>query len=111
MATVAIILFVIAAVFGLIVLLSVLKTKPTPKTAVILHGLFAVSGLLLLVIFSASTIGPVPTASLIFFILAGLLGIILLVNDLATKKVPKFWAVVHPILAAAGLFLLIVFVV
>lgn len=106
----AIVLFALAAVFGLVVLTAILKNKPTPKPAVFVHGGLAAVALLLVIIFVAGSTGASPTTSLVLFILAALGGFTLFAIDMQKKPVPKWLAFVHPIVAAIALVLLIVFV-
>ena len=54
MLIIAIVLFIIAAVFGLINLIAVLKNRPTPSLAVLAHGSFAFIALLVLIAAIAS---------------------------------------------------------
>src|ERR1700727_1614431 len=44
-------LFVLAAIFGAVVLTAILKDKPTPKTIVSLHGTIAIIAVLLIVLY------------------------------------------------------------
>jgi heme A synthase len=110
----AIILFVIGALFGLHILTHVLKDKPTPKISVLLHGLFVAIPLIIVIIKTAKGEDVTSTliASLIFFIIAALGGFLMVYLDLGKGKLPpKALAILHPILAAVGLVLLIVFTI
>ena len=111
MLKIAIALFVLAAVFGLINLFAILTNRPTPKPAVFIHGALAVVALLIVVYFAATTSGPVPLISLGLFVLAALGGLYLFVTDLSKKPVSKVVAIVHPLVAVSGLIALILFVV
>lgn len=110
----AIVLFVIGALLGLYILTHVLKDKPTPKVSVLLHGLFVAIALILVIIRAAKGTDVTSTliASLIFFLIAALGGFVMVYIDLGKGKLPpKGLAILHPILAAVGLVLLIVFTV
>lgn len=109
--TIAIALFVIGAIFGLIVLTAVLRDKPTPKPAVVVHGLFVATALVLAII--AYLMGPhsaLLATSIVLFIIAALGGFTLLFHDLMHKIIPKWLAVLHPIIAVIALILLIAYV-
>lgn len=106
----AIVLFILAAVFGLIALLAILKNKPTPKPAVFIHGGLAAFALILLILFTTGGAGPTPIASLVLFVAAALGGFVLFAMDMQKKPIPKPLAVIHPLVAAIGLILLILFV-
>jgi len=105
----AIVLFALAAVFGLVALTAILKNKPTPKPAVFIHGGLAAVALLLVIFFVTGSAGPSPIASLVLFVVAALGGFALFAIDMQKKPVPKFLALVHPVIAAIALVLLIVF--
>lgn len=107
----AIILFAIGALFGLHILTHILKTRPSPKASVIFHGLFVAAALVLLIVTIANgTANSLTIASLIFFIIAALGGFIMVYMDLGQKKLPpRALAVLHPLLAAIGLVILIIY--
>lgn len=109
---IAIILFAIGALFGLHVLTHILKNKPTPKTSVFLHGLFVAIPLIMVIVAVANgeNVTSSLTASMIFFLMAGLGGFVMVYLDLGKSKLPpKGIAILHPILAVVGLILLIVY--
>lgn len=111
---VAIILFVIGAILGLNILINVLKNNPTPKVSVLLHGLFVAVALIIVIIAVAGGKDVTSTliVSLIFFLVAALGGFVMVLIDLGKKQLPpKGLAILHPILAAIGLVLLIIFTV
>ncbi len=107
----AIVLFVVAAVFGLMNLIPILKNKPAPKPSVFIHGGFAALGLLCVILAVARATGPSPVDALILFVIAALGGFVLFGIDMQKKPMPKWLAILHPLIAAVGLVLLIVFVV
>jgi hypothetical protein len=107
----AIILFLIAAIFGAVVLTAILKNKRTPSLLVLMHGCFA--GLALLIVGAYAVVGPIDglfITSLVFLIIAALGGFTLLIMGINKKPIPKPVAVLHPLLAGTGLILLIIFV-
>lgn len=104
-------LFVLAALFGLILVTAVLKDKPTPKPVVFIHGGVAVIAVLLVIYYIIQNHGSGPILSLVLFILAALGGLTMFTIDMQNKPIPKWIAIVHPLVAAAGLIALIFFVV
>lgn len=107
----AIALFIIGAIFGLIVLTSILKNRATPKPMVLFHGVFVATGLLLVLIaFFTSQTDKLLDISLGLFLIAAIGGFTLLFTDLMKKPIPKWLAVIHPLVASAGLICLIVYV-
>lgn len=107
----AIILFIIAAMFGLIILTAILKDRPTPKPVVFTHGPIAATGLILLLIYLYY--GPKDTlliTSVVLFILAALGGLTLFTIDMTNRRIPKLMAVGHPIVAVIALITLIAYV-
>lgn len=108
---IAIALFVIGAIFGLIVLTSILRNKPTPKPMVLFHGLFVATGLVLVLIaFFTRQTDKLFDISLGLFVIAALGGFTLLFTDLMKKPIPHWLAILHPLIAVAGLICLIVYV-
>lgn len=107
---VAIILFIIAAIFGLIILTAILKNQSTPKKVVFTHGPIAALALILVIIYAAmGNADPLLITSIVLFIIAALGGLTLFTIDMRNKPIPKLIAVVHPILAAIALILLIIY--
>src|SRR5438105_1384688 len=110
MLTTAVILFLIAAIFGLVVLTAILKDQPTPKGFVFTHGPIAATGLILVLI--ALYYGPRDSlliTSAVLFVLAALGGLTLFTIDMSNKRIPKLLAVAHPILAVIALVILIIY--
>lgn len=107
---IAIALFILGAIFGLIVLTSILRDRPTPKPMVLFHGLFVATGLVLVLItFLTGHSDKLLGIGLGLFIIAALGGFTLLFNDLMQRPIPKWLAVLHPFIAASGLVVLIVY--
>ncbi|MBX3709511.1 MAG: hypothetical protein KIT56_07445 [Gammaproteobacteria bacterium] len=107
----AIVLFIIAAIFGLIILTAILKNQSTPKLAVFLHGPIAAIALIIAIIYSV--MGHTETlliTSIILFILAALGGLTLFTIDMRKKPIPKLLAVIHPIVAVIALIILIIYI-
>jgi hypothetical protein len=104
----AIAFFSLAALLGAFLLVFVLKDKETPKAVVISHGLLAATGLVLLVVYVFNH-RPGPVEALILFVLAATGGFIMAYRDFTGKKVPKWLAVAHGMLAVTGFVVLLFF--
>lgn len=111
MLTTALVLFAVAAVFGITLLTFVLRAKRTPRAVMLLHGLVAAIALLLVIIYVAGGHTPSPVTSLVLFIIAALGGFILFSMDMMKKNLPKWLAVIHGLVAVLGFILLIIFIV
>ena len=107
MLTTAIILFAIAAVFGLVLLTKILGSKATPKPVVYLHGLIAAIGLVLLIVYSLNPDSKSVAISLTLFIIAAIGGFILFGRDLTKKPGPKWLALVHALAAVTSFIILL----
>jgi hypothetical protein len=106
---VCIVLFALAAVFGVINLVRLLASGRPPRATVYIHGVFAAVSLVLLVVYSVVHSQAAPIVALVLFIIAALGGFTLFGVDLATQKPPKWLGVVHGVVAVAGFVFLLVF--
>lgn len=100
----AIILFAIAAMFGLYLISRVFAGQLPAWAPVILHGLFAASGLLIL-LYAACVVGGAPTPVLVAAVLllvAALGGFALFSFQLRKQVPPKSLAVIHALAAVTG---------
>lgn len=111
MLVVSIIIFAIAAIFGLLNLIAILSSKQTSKPVVYTHGLFAAIALILLIIFTVNAAGSSPILSLILFIIVAIVGFILFARDLSKKPGPKAIALIHGIVAVIAFIILIIFAI
>lgn len=109
MLTLAIILFALAALFGIILISYVLRGKQTPKGIVLLHGPLAATALIILIIYILNNT-PAPVSSMVLFIIAAIGGVIMVVRDFSGKTVPKGLAVAHGLIAVTAFILLLLFV-
>jgi hypothetical protein len=98
-------LFAIGAIFGMYLLSVILRNKQTSGLAMFAHGAFVVIALLLLISYSKEQPGLVDC--LVLFGIAALGGIILMVRDVAHKPVPKWLAIGHGLIALSGFILLL----
>lgn len=104
-----IILFLIAAVFGLVLLNAILRNKRTSRFAIVAHGSFVTIALLVLIAYIATGhASPLLLTSLGLFILAALGGLTLLTLDASKKPPPKLIAIIHPLVAISALVILII---
>ena len=110
MLIISVILFALAAVFGLMNLIAVLGNKQTSKPIVFTHGVLAASALVLLIIFTINSAGSSPVVSLVLFIIVALVGFFLFTRDLSKKSVPKSVALIHGVVAVISFILLLIFI-
>ena len=108
---IAILLFILAAIFGLVLITKVFQNSPRPIGAIIAHGLIAAAGLVLVFICVLRNYEKSPVASFILFLVAALGGFIMFGRDMSKKPIPKGLALIHAGAAAVGLLLLILFVI
>ena len=94
-------LFALAAILGMTLLTFVLRSKPTPKGVLFLHGGVAATALILLILYSFRA-APRPIESLVLFILAAAGGLFMGIRDILGKPPPKWLAIGHGLLAVAG---------
>lgn len=106
---VAIGLLVLTLFLGLIVLIEILSDRTTPKPVVFIHGGLAILALLLIVISIIRHHGQGPIVALAILVLAAVGGLILFSIDIRNKPIPKWLALVHPLVAIIGLFALILY--
>lgn len=100
-----IIIFVITALLGIYLLSYVLPDKTTPKGIAMLHGTMGAMGIIVLLI--GCFYYPSLIYSLIIFILAALGGTVLFTLDILGKKIPKFLAIGHGLIAISGFIILV----
>jgi hypothetical protein len=101
----AIVLFVLAAVVGLYLASRVFGNALPPIGAAVFHGLFAASGLLLLLYVAFVEGTPQPQAVIIaagLLVVAALGGFLMLSMHLRKRVPPKGLAALHALLAVAG---------
>ncbi len=104
----AIAIFGMTAILGMYLLSFVLRDKETPKAISMTHGVFAVTGLVLLIVYCFGD-SPGPIASIVVFSIAAIGGFILIYKDITGQKIPKWLGIVHGVTAVVGFAFLIVF--
>jgi hypothetical protein len=108
--TLALVLFALAAVGGLIMAVMRLRGRPLPPFGLaIAHGLAAASGLAVLIFVIAR--GGMPasgTVGLVLLLAAALGGFLLFSNHLRKQPLPIPLMVIHALVAVAGFLTLLV---
>jgi hypothetical protein len=107
---VTIVLFVITAMFGVRILMSVLGNNKAPRGVVYSHGVFAATSLVLLIVYAFQSPANYPKVSIILFVLAALGGFFMFYHDVKNKQLLKPIPFIHAALAVAGLLALVFFV-
>jgi hypothetical protein len=107
--TIALVLFAIAAVGGIVLALMRFKGKPYPPMALALvHGAVAAAGLVALIAGVAQGQGPsTARTALVLFIIAALGGFVLFSHHLRKVALPIWLVVVHALVAVAAFVILL----
>ncbi len=102
--------FVLAAVAGLVMGVTVLTKKTFARSWTVIHGIFAVTGVVLLISIVLKAAAPAVSLdwALGIFVVAALGGATLLAIDLMGKKLPPALLMVHALAAVTALVVLIV---
>lgn len=103
-----VLLFAVAALFGVSLIIPVLQGKTPARGLVFAHGGIAALALVMLLLQFFNSPGTVPQLSLILFVAAALGGFILFSNDLRKKVIPRSLALIHAA-AAVVAFLILLF--
>ena len=106
-----IVLFVLAAVVGLIILKNWITGSETSRTTVYVHGIFAALGLVLLIVHYFQNGAKALQTSIILFVVAALAGFYMFLRDLKGKMSPVWLAVVHGLVGATGLIFIVLTVI
>lgn len=108
MLTGAIGFFLLAALLGGYLLSFIIKHKKVPMKVVMAHGVIAVVGIVLLVLYPFYY-NPAPTTSLMIFIGTAIGGVTMVYLGRSGKKVPAWMAAGHGAFGLIGIVTLIVF--
>ena len=110
--TIALVLFALAAVGGVILAVIRFRGAPYPPLALaLLHGAAAAAGLVALLVAVAPGGAPSSaTAALVIFLIAALGGFYLFSHHLRKIALPTWLVVVHALVAVAGLIVLLMVV-
>lgn len=106
---VALVLFAVAAVGGIVLALIRFKGKPYPPLALALvHGAVAAAGLVTLIALVAQSKGTSSASTaLILFVIAALGGFGLFFHHIRKVALPIWLVVVHALVAVAGFLILL----
>lgn len=105
----AILLITGAAVLGAAMLYYLLTGKHIPKGMAFAHGPLALSGLIVLIVYAITTTHHHKHyESIALFSIAAVGGLVLIYRDLTGKKIPKWLAILHALLAVTGLLFVVV---
>src|SRR5262245_55529180 len=109
MLKIAVVLFALAALGGIILASWHLKTKNAPIPLALLHGLLAAAGLVLLItaVVQMASAGLAGVA-LVIFIIAALGGFVLFAMHLKKRPLPGGLIVVHGLVAVVAFIVLLV---
>ena len=107
MINVALVLFAVAAVLGITLLVKRIKLQGLPMALVIPHGLFAASGLLLLLLSVVNEGVVFAKLPLVLFVFVALGGFTLLTLHLKGKFLPVPLVLVHGSLAVVAFLILL----
>jgi hypothetical protein len=109
MESIAVLLFAVAAVGGLLLALQHFKKSPLSLPLAVVHGLVAASALVLLLlsVLGGSASGNAPIA-LVLFVVAALGGFFLFSHHLRNKPLPTPVVVIHALAAVVAFLLLLV---
>jgi FtsH-binding integral membrane protein len=102
-------LFALSAVLGLAILLKWLSKKDASKAVIYSHGIVAVAGLTLLLVYAMQHPENFPKASIILFAVAAIAGLYMFILDLQKKFSPMALAFTHAFVAVAGFLMLLFF--
>lgn len=102
-----ILLFAVAAIFGLTLIIPVLQGKTPTRAFVFIHGGVAAIALVMLIIRYMDETSTVPQISVILFVVAALGGFVLFSRDLQKKPIPKALAMIHAGAAVAAFLILL----
>ncbi|HVW30472.1 MAG TPA: hypothetical protein VHC69_34180 [Polyangiaceae bacterium] len=101
---IALVLFAVAAVGGLVLALQRFSGKPLPSLPLaIVHGVAAAAGLIALIVFVVNGSGPAGArTALVLFLLAASGGFFLFTRHMRQTVLPIPVMVLHAVLAVAG---------
>jgi hypothetical protein len=108
---VIIILFVLAAVAGVVILKNWLTGGTTARATIYTHGVLAAIGLVLLLVHYFQNGAKALQTSIILFVAAALVGFYMFFRDLKGIMSPTWLAIVHGLVGATGLILIVLMVI
>ena len=102
-----ILLFSIAAGFGIVLLVPILQDKSPSRPFVFIHGGIAATALVMLLLRFFKENASVPSLSVILFVIAAIGGLVLFARDMQNKALPKGLALIHAGAAVVALLILL----
>jgi hypothetical protein len=106
--TIALVLFAVAAVGGLMLAFMRVTNKPLPLSLALVHGALAAAGLVLLAVGAFSVKGTGQTRlALALFVLAALGGFTLFSFHMRKRQLPMPIVVIHGLVAVAAFLILL----
>lgn len=109
MLTIAVGLYTIVALIGIYLLVRLFSRTPPKYMIGIIHGAIGLGGIGLLIIYISFKQGDTPYLSILFFLVAFLIGGGMFITRLNGKMFPKWVALLHIAIAATGLYFLVSF--
>jgi hypothetical protein len=106
-----IVVFVLAAVMGLLILKSWLTGEKTSRTIIYAHGIFAALGLALLIVHYFQNGAKALQAAIILFVLGALVGFYMFFREIKGKMSPVWMAIVHGLVGVAGVVLILLMII
>lgn len=107
--TIALVLFALAALGGIVMAVIRFRGKPQPPMAVaLLHGALAAAGLIALIVAVKGAAPPAATTALILFLVAAAGGFVLFFRHLQKVALPIWLVVVHALVAVVAFVTLLV---
>ena len=103
-------LFLVAAIFGIIITSAILRGQPTPKPIVFIHGLLAAAALGIVIYYVVTNEGKSPVVSTVLLTIGALGGFVLFARDMSKKPGPVMLIAIHALFAVSGVLGLILFV-
>lgn len=107
---IAITLFALSAVLGLLILIKWLTQKDASRSVIYSHGLVAAVALVLLFVYAYQNPSHFPRLSIYLFAIAAVGGAYMFINDLRNKPSPMAFAYIHALLAVGAFVTLLAFV-
>ncbi|HYL02246.1 MAG TPA: hypothetical protein VEU54_02405 [Steroidobacteraceae bacterium] len=105
---ITILIFAVAAVIGLTMALAAFRGSFPPVASAVLHGAFAATGLVLLIVLVAGGAAAGARWALVLFLIAALGGFTIALGFHARRKaLPKPFVAVHALIAVIGFLILL----
>ncbi len=107
----SLVLFALAAVLGLSILIKWLTHKDASRAVVYSHGIAAVIGLVVLIVYAIQRPTSFPKISIILFAIAAVAGLYMFILDLNKKPSPLAIAFTHAFVAVLAFVMLLLFAI